>query len=151
MLCRPRKRGDDIPAGELELSGPPALAERSPEADAKARVPEFPTRVARVYGLNPKLGHGNHHRRRGAADAPCKSKHGSSDDGSVIDYQVESVVLEVISPDNVSGHWQIEHTGFEAGIVCSVKRILARLSHVLRARQAHRVGHIEPVTKRVSA
>jgi hypothetical protein len=55
----------------------------------------------------------------------CVSKHGSLDDGSVIDYQVESVASQVISPDNNSGNWQIEHTGFEASIVRRVKRLPA--------------------------
>jgi hypothetical protein len=84
-----------------------------------------------------------------------ESEHGGSDDGSVIDYHVESVALEVIPPENVADHWQTEHTGFEAGITGGVKRVLAVQSHVFRARLfrarlAHRVGHIEPVTKQVS-
>jgi hypothetical protein len=79
-----------------------------------------------------------------------ESKHGSSDDGSVIDYKVESVALQVSPPENVSDRWQIEHTGFEAGITGGVKRVLAGQSHVFRTRLAHRVGHIEPVTKQVS-
>jgi hypothetical protein len=80
-----------------------------------------------------------------------ESKHRSSDDASVNDYQVDSVVSEATSPENVSGNWQIEHTGLEARIVRGVERVLARLPHVLGARLAQGVGHIEPVTKYVGA
>jgi hypothetical protein len=95
--------------------------------------------VGRAFTDNPRARSGRY--------APSESKHRSSDDGSVSDYQVESVVSEVISPENVSGNWQIEHTGLEAGIVRSVERVLARLPHVLGERLSHGVGHIEPVTK----
>jgi hypothetical protein len=83
----------------------------------------------------------------GSQNLAWQSKHSSSDDGSVIDYKVESVVSELISPEDVSGYWQIEHTRFEAGIVSSVERVLARLPHVFGARLSHRVRPIEPVTK----
>jgi hypothetical protein len=74
-------------------------------------------------------------------------KHRGSDDGSVIDDEVESVVSEVIPPDSVSARWQIEHTGFEAGITGGVKRALAWQSHVFSAGLTHGVGQIEPVAK----
>jgi hypothetical protein len=81
---------------------------------------------------------------------PFGSKHGSSDDGSVIDNQVESIASEVISPDNNSVHRQIDHTGFEAGSARGVEGVLAGQSHVTGARPAHRGGHVEMPTKRVN-
>ena len=57
--------------------------------------------------------------------ALVESKHGCSDDGSVIDNEVESVASQVISPGNISGRWQIEHTGFEAGITRGVEGLPA--------------------------
>jgi hypothetical protein len=62
----------------------------------------------------------------GSADMrPCGSKHGCSDDGSVIDNEVESVASQIISPGNVPGRWQIEHTGFEAGVTRGVEGLPA--------------------------
>jgi hypothetical protein len=83
--------------------------------------------------------------------APYESKHRSSDDGSVNDYQIDSVVSEATSPEKSPGAGRSSTPGLEARIVRSVDRILARLPHVLGARLAQRVGHIEPVTKYVGA
>jgi hypothetical protein len=54
-----------------------------------------------------------------------ESKHGSSDDSPILDYQVESVASKVIPPDNVSDRWQIEYTGFEASVTGGVEGVLA--------------------------
>jgi hypothetical protein len=65
-------------------------------------------------------------RCRGSADMRLgESNHGSSDDGPLFDCKVEWVALEVTPPENVSDHWQIEHTGFKAGVTGGVEGVLA--------------------------